>query len=86
MGGWFAVRRRSAEDEIGRTGRLTGRLCRGSSCGQSRLHSAKTVSEDAWQHDRIELLPLNPDYAPLIAGPHEGPEMAVVGEWVASIE
>jgi hypothetical protein len=26
-----------------------------------RYHSAKIVSEDAWQHDRIELLPLNPD-------------------------
>jgi SOS-response transcriptional repressor LexA len=51
-----------------------------------KYHSTKTVSEDDWQHDRIELLPLNPDYAPLIVKPHEGPEMVVVGEWVASIE
>jgi hypothetical protein len=51
-----------------------------------KYHSYKTVSEDAWQHNRIELLPLNPDYAPLIVKPHEGPEMVVVGEWVASIE
>lgn len=56
--------------------------------GQSPLreHSAKTVSEDAWQHDRIELLPLNPDYEPIPVAAHEGPEMVVVGEWVATID
>ena len=37
-------------------------------------------------HDRIELLPLNPDYEPIPVAPHEGPEMVVVGEWVASID
>jgi hypothetical protein len=31
------------------------------------------------------LLPLNPDYEPILVAPHEGPEMVVVGEWVASI-
>lgn len=51
-----------------------------------REHSAKTVSEDGWKHERIELLPLNPDYNPIHVAPHEGPEMVVVGEWVASIE
>ena len=51
-----------------------------------KYHSAKTVSEDAWQHDRIELLPLNPDYQPIPVAPHEGPEMVVVGEWVSSID
>jgi uncharacterized protein len=50
-----------------------------------KYQSAKTVSEDAWQHDRIELLPLNPDYEPILVTPHEAPEMVVVGEWVASI-
>jgi DNA adenine methylase len=34
-----------------------------------KYHSAKTVSEDAWQHDRIELLPLNPDYEPISSPP-----------------
>lgn len=53
--------------------------------GPLREHSAKTVSADAWQHDRIELLPLNPDYEPIHIAPHEGPEMVVVGEWLASI-
>lgn len=51
-----------------------------------KYHSAKTVSEDVWQHDRIELLPLNPDYDPIPVAPHESPEMVVVGEWVASID
>jgi hypothetical protein len=51
-----------------------------------REHSAKAVSEHAWQHDRIELLPLNPDYDPIPIAPHEGPEMVVAGEWVASLQ
>jgi hypothetical protein len=38
------------------------------------------------QHDRIELLPLNPDYVPIPVAAHEGPELVVVGEWVASID
>ena len=51
-----------------------------------KYHSAKTVSEDDWQHDCIELLPLNPDYDSIIVEPHEATEMVVVGEWVASID
>jgi hypothetical protein len=56
--------------------------------GQSpiRDHSAKIISENAWQHDRIELLPLNPDYDPIPIAAHDGPEMVVVGDWVSSIE
>jgi len=51
-----------------------------------KYHSAKTASEeDGWRHDRIELLPLNPDYEPIPVAAHEGPEMVVVGEWVASV-
>jgi SOS-response transcriptional repressor LexA len=50
-----------------------------------KYRSAKTVAEDAWQHDRIELLPLNPDYEPISVSPHQAPEMMVVGEWVASV-
>jgi superfamily II DNA or RNA helicase/diadenosine tetraphosphate (Ap4A) HIT family hydrolase/SOS-response transcriptional repressor LexA len=50
-----------------------------------KYHSAKTVSEVAWQHDRIELLPLNPDYEPITVAPHEGSEMVIIGEFVTSI-
>lgn len=51
-----------------------------------KYHSQKTLSGDTWQHDRIELLPLNPDYDPIPVAAHEGPEMVVVEEWVASID
>jgi hypothetical protein len=34
----------------------------------------------------LMLLPLNPDYDPIPVAPHEGSEMVVVGEWVASID
>lgn len=30
-----------------------------------KYYSAKTVSEDDWKHNRIERLPLNPDYEPI---------------------
>jgi len=51
-----------------------------------KYHSDKSVTEDGWKHEQIELLPLNPDYDPIIVAPHEGPEMVVVGEWVSSID
>ena len=51
-----------------------------------KYHSIKTVSEDTWQHHRIELLPLNPNYEPINVGPDEAPEMIVVGEWLTSID
>jgi SOS-response transcriptional repressor LexA len=51
-----------------------------------KYQSVKRVTEDAWSHERIELLPLNPDYDPIPVTPHEGPEMVVVGEWVSSID
>jgi hypothetical protein len=50
-----------------------------------KYHSAKTVTEDGWRHERIELLPLNPEFEPITVAPHEGAEMVVVGEWVAAI-
>ena len=31
-------------------------------------------------------MPHNPDYNPIIVTPHKGPEMVVVGEWLASID
>lgn len=42
-----------------------------------KYHSAKTVSVDAWQHERIKLLPLNPDYGPILVAPYEGSDMVV---------
>jgi SOS-response transcriptional repressor LexA len=50
-----------------------------------KYHSAKTVSEEGWRHDRIELLPINPDYPPIVVESHEGEELVVVGEWVCAL-
>ena len=68
--------------------RVGCRPLRANRAGQSPLreHSAKTVYEDAWQHYRIELLPPNSDYDPILVAAHQGPEMVVVGEWVSSID
>jgi len=67
--------------------------------GPLREHSAKNVSADARQtlplpiqnskstiQNHHPLLPLNPEYEPLLIATHEGTEMVVVGEWVASID
>jgi SOS-response transcriptional repressor LexA len=48
--------------------------------------SVKTVNEEGWRHEGIGLFPLNPEYEPIPVAPHEGSEMVVVGEWVASID
>jgi SOS-response transcriptional repressor LexA len=50
-----------------------------------KYHSAKTITEEDWQHDHIELRPLNPVYQPIIVEPHEASEMVVVGIWEATI-
>ena len=51
-----------------------------------KYHSRKSVTEEGWRHELIELHPLNPDFDPIPVAPHEAPEMVVVGEWVASID
>jgi SOS-response transcriptional repressor LexA len=50
-----------------------------------KYQSIKTVTEDDWHHEHIELRPLNPDYDPIIVEPHEASEMVVVGVWESSI-
>jgi phage repressor protein C with HTH and peptisase S24 domain len=51
-----------------------------------KYQPVKNVTEDHWNHERIELRPNNRDYDPIIVAPHEATEMVVVGEWVASID
>jgi superfamily II DNA or RNA helicase/diadenosine tetraphosphate (Ap4A) HIT family hydrolase/HKD family nuclease len=51
-----------------------------------KYHSAKKVTEEGWSHEQIELQPLNTDYDRITVEPHEGTEMVVVGEWLATIE
>lgn len=47
-----------------------------------KYHSEKTVTEDAWSHQRIQLQPLNPAYKPIEVDPAEATEMIIVGEFV----
>ena len=51
-----------------------------------KYHSRKTHSEGRWRHELIELQPLNPEFQPIVVDAHEGSEMTVVGEWVATLE
>lgn len=56
-----------------------------STIATSSLKTETRKLANLFQYNRIELLPMNPDYAPIPVAPHEGPEMVVVGEWLASI-
>jgi superfamily II DNA or RNA helicase/diadenosine tetraphosphate (Ap4A) HIT family hydrolase/HKD family nuclease/SOS-response transcriptional repressor LexA len=47
-----------------------------------KYHSEKTVTEDSWAHQRIQLLALNPEYRPIEVEPQEAEDMIVVGEFV----
>ena len=51
-----------------------------------KYHSVKQVSEQGWQHEQIELQPLNPEFAPIVIQPEDAAEMLVVGEFIAQIE
>jgi hypothetical protein len=48
-----------------------------------KYHSEKTVTEDSWTHQRIQLLPLSPDYRPLEIDPQEAEDMLIRGEFIA---
>ncbi len=50
-----------------------------------KYHSLKSISEDGWKHERIQLLPINSDFDPITVEPHEASEMIVVGEFVSSM-
>jgi superfamily II DNA or RNA helicase/diadenosine tetraphosphate (Ap4A) HIT family hydrolase/HKD family nuclease len=50
-------------------------------------HSDKTMTEEGWSHQQIELRPLNrdPTYQPIPVTEVEAPELTIVGEFVAVI-
>ena len=50
-----------------------------------RYHSVKRENEDGWNHESIELRPINPDYPPIKIAPLEAAEMLVVGELVRGL-
>jgi type III restriction enzyme len=48
-----------------------------------RYRSEKAVRDDGgWEHQRIVLEPLNPDFAPIVLEPEHEDEVRVVAEWV----
>lgn len=50
-----------------------------------KYHSEKTVTEDGWSHQRVQLLPINPDYTAIEVDPDEASEMVIVGELVSPL-
>ena len=45
--------------------------------------STKSYDENGnWQHEKIELIPLNKDYKTILITPDDGEEFQVVGEFV----
>lgn len=51
-----------------------------------KYHSEKVPVDGGWRHEKIELLPINPDYEPITVESHEADEMIIVGEFVSIIE
>nr|WP_144058947.1 DEAD/DEAH box helicase family protein [Rhodopirellula sp. SWK7] len=51
-----------------------------------RYHSTKRVTEDGWQHETIELQPLNNEYQPIQVSAELADELRVIGEFVCLID
>lgn len=47
-----------------------------------KYHSEKKLTADGWQHDRIQLLPLNPAFEPITLEPEDAGDLMIVGEFV----
>ena len=50
-----------------------------------RYHSTKTSDEEGWQHETIELQPLNPEYSTLPISPKDADDLRIIGEFVSVI-
>jgi SOS-response transcriptional repressor LexA len=51
-----------------------------------RYHSVKTTNEDGWQHQSVELKPLNPEFSVIGLDPEEASSVRIIGEWLATID
>ncbi|MCM2370617.1 S24 family peptidase [Aporhodopirellula aestuarii] len=51
-----------------------------------RYHSNKRVTEDGWQHETIELQPLNEEYKPIQVSPEQANDLRIIGEFVCLID
>jgi len=50
-----------------------------------KYHSEKTVTADGWRHDRIQLLPVNPAFKPIVIEPEDAGDLMIVGEFLTRI-
>ncbi len=50
-----------------------------------KYHSVKTIHDDGWKHEKIELLPLNRDYRAITVEADEAHDMIVVGEFISMV-
>ncbi len=50
-----------------------------------RYHSTKTSTEDGWQHTRVELQPLNPDFTSIVLDPEIATDIRIIGEFVVVV-
>ena len=46
-----------------------------------KYHAEKTVTPDGWRHERIQLLPLNPEFEPIEIEPEDAADLMIVGEF-----
>ena len=51
-----------------------------------KYHSEKSVSEDGWRHERIQLLPVNPKFGPIEIEADEAGDLVLVGEFVTAFD
>ncbi len=51
-----------------------------------RYHSVKQSTEDGWEHQTIQLEPLNKDYQPIDISSEEADDIRVVGEFICVID
>ena len=50
-----------------------------------RYHSTKSITQDEWHHNSIELQPLNPAFQPIILDEQNSLDLRVLGEFIALI-
>ena len=50
-----------------------------------KYHSVKSTNEHGWQHNAIELQPLNPDYQSIVVSSENADDVRIVGEFVSSV-
>jgi len=48
-----------------------------------KYHSEKTITAEGWRHQRIQLVPVNPDFEAIELQPEDEAGLLIVGEYVA---